>query len=462
MVNFKDRLKNPIYIILFVAFLLRMLFFFITAFTKGYDGFAAPDTGSYADLAEKLISWNILTQTSHITRTPGYPLYLSVMMLLLRDNYWIGVILGQIIFSIAGIYFFFKTTKVMELNSKVSFITAVLMAISPINIKYCNSILSDSITQFTLIIAFYFMVKYLKSIRTLPKIKDYICACVFLMISLLIRPSVVYLPLCIAIGVLFLHILYKNWNKIFCVLLSTLLICYTPVFLWSARNEAVSGHNTYTSISSINAYEYNAAYVYAEQNDMDYYEAHELLGQEMSADDVTKTDYYKGYSQKSLDIILSDIPTYLEGCLKGVGCLFVYPGLTDMGSSFSLYENLITAIKSSVKASSSPIDLVKNILALPIFDLLLLFVLFVEIMILLLLFITGIYGVIRAVAENRNEWYIPIMFVGILLYMVFVHMQPVGIGAYSRFRLIFEYIVIMFGAVGFTHFTSKKHHKIKA
>ncbi len=452
------KIGKPIFWILLTALVLRIAYFIAICIFEGYAGFTAPDTNSYMKLARLFLGTGNEVELS-ISRTPGYPLYISFMMIVFRDGYWIGAVLGQIIANIVAIYFVYLMVKAIFDSDKAACIAALFMAINPLDIRYCNVILTDCLSQATLIFAVYFAVKYVKSIKDSPRKRDYIYTCLFMMLALIIRPSVMYLPFCIAIGVIFLTAIFKKgFKRCIFVLTATVLICATPIVGWSFRNAQISGHFRYTSISTVNLYAYNSTYVYAANNNMSYDDAHDLMLDEMTEDDWLQEDYYDRYSQKAKDIIASDIPKYLEGCAKGVACLAVYPGANDFFAPFGLADNLIGEIKSVMKSDEPIGDSILEFI-MNGSNLLVLGAIVIDVLALVLQLVLGIYGAIHYMRHNTKQWYIWALLLGILAYMVVVQMQPVGLGAYPRFRLGYEYIVFAFAAIGLKALYVKRKQK---
>ena len=156
------------------------------------------------------------------------------------------------------------------------------------------------------------------------------------------------------------------------------------------------------------------------------------------------------------DIICSDIPIYFEGCFKGAACLAVYPGINDLLSPFDTIDNLIEVVKWAVNNSASVSDIAAMFFNRPVY-LLALVLICIDVCILLLLLVFAVYGAMSLIKRKAVEWCIPLMLIGVLLYMIAVHMHPVGLGAYPRFRFAYEYIIFIFASAGLYALVEKRH-----
>jgi len=157
---------------------------------------------------------------------------------------------------------------------------------------------------------------------------------VFLVIALFIKPSILFfwIP-----NVLFsFYLFYLNRKP--AILLFSLLLP-TAVFLWSSRNEKVTGYFHFSSITSQNIIDCYS-----------YYPLYTKYGKKY-ADSVkfsiiTESKTIHNYKERSefkhrigLNIIKDNLPTYLYTHIRGMFSFMIDPGRLEIISFFPIQEN---------------------------------------------------------------------------------------------------------------------------
>jgi 4-amino-4-deoxy-L-arabinose transferase-like glycosyltransferase len=230
-----------------LAFLLRAVLLLVAS---GHISRAfLPDTQSYIDPALKLISTGRYPVDSAL-RTPVYPVFIAII-------YWIG---GQDPFLIIAVQVVLGTLTVLlgyHLGIKIlskpgALIGAFLLAISMESITSVFYILTE--TMFTIL----FLAGILSWINAYKNQNKYwlVVGAIFMGLSALCRPVVVYFPIVLTIGLLINKKIPWIRRGIDSVLfLGVFILCLLP---WMLRNISVVGSPTLSTISSYNLLFYEA------------------------------------------------------------------------------------------------------------------------------------------------------------------------------------------------------------
>ncbi len=149
---------------------------------------------------------------------PGYGAFLA----LLKNKEYL-ILRIQAILSAASCVLIMILAEMLFKNRKISLFAGVFSAFSLTSISLSASILTETLFFFLLMLSLVFLRK------------NYLLSSFFLMLSVFVRPAVIFLPL---ILVFFL----PRWRE----RIVYLLIFYIPVLLWAGRNKAVHGFFTFS------------------------------------------------------------------------------------------------------------------------------------------------------------------------------------------------------------------------
>ena len=423
---------------LLIAFVLRIAGFIIYLKTGGTG--IEPDTESYLIPA---ISMKTNFQFGNSAfRTPGYPFLLMVVMSVFGESFYYGLVAIQILLNMIAIFYVYKICLLLTQKEQIGYIAVAIASLNFLDILYCYQILTDSVAQSVMVISVYYFLCYLKSLKQgKSTVKNPVIASVFLTFSVFIRPATVYLPYAIMIGLIFASIIYKRYKHILLIFMCITLLINTPVMLWINRNERVVGFDGYSTVSSVNMYTYNAAAVYAKQNEMSYYDALSIL---QSEEDPILQEYmqtmspYDAYSHRGWEIISSDFPYYLQCCLKDCIYLTIYPGAMSLDFVSEGISDLVTQIKDSAEISVG--DFFRNKEGVLSFC-----ILGINVLALVVIFVFAVLGLLILM---KKDWLQASFLAGILLYNYVAMCQPMGIGTFARFRLSFSMILCLCAAYG--------------
>ncbi|MCR5727131.1 MAG: glycosyltransferase family 39 protein [Lachnospiraceae bacterium] len=439
--------KKIVYVLVF-ALVARFIFWMIYV-KNGGDGHM-PDTDTYMLPA---VSFFEEGNFGYTIRTPGYPLFLSLMMCFDREGYYGFTVVFQILMNVSAIYILYRLCKEFFTGEKYALIAAGIASLNFLDMYYDCVIQSDSPAQTFLIVCVYFFVKFVKGLKEKKAYLRYIipgaCALVY---AILLRPAFMYLPIAFLLGFSISAIVYRFVNVRFIVgLLCMVLICYIPMGCWSSHNREYLGFDGYAYISSYNLYMYNAAAVYAKQNGIGYNEACVVF---QKGEDQVYQEYRMTMSEqeaqrkRGMELIKSDITYYLLQCLKGVAYLYVYPGVLDIDRVFGFG---LEELKDEIKESGFSVGMIGKYFSEHWMAFLAMILDFI-----LLIAMTGV-GIAGAVWLWKKDWIPAALLLGVLLYCTVVYCQPVGAGAYCRFRISISMIISVFNLGFFALRCEKKN-----
>lgn len=431
--------NNTLSLLLLGAFLIRIVFFLVYI-AMGGNGVVG-DTKSYVDSAINFCQ--SFSFGSSAFRTPGYPFFLSICMFFLNNNFYYAVVFLQILLNVIAIYYLYKLSILVFKDEKVAYIAVAIVALNPLDILYCYKILTDGISQSFLVISVCFFTQYIDSLKNNKNdFKHLMLSSIFLAINVLIRPSLMVLPFALSAGAAFIALICRRYKQIVTSVVCISLVSGLCIGAWTARNERVANYSGYSTVSDINMYQYNATVVYAKQNGMTYYEAFNVFrnnGDEELKPYLENMPIYEAYRKRGMELIMSDLPYYIFCCIKNCAYIAFYPGMMSFDFVKSSLNQVIAAAKSETGVVSSVMD---NLTIPAVFAIL---ILLLDVLLLLLLFLFSIVGLIKNI---KSDWILTMVIVGVIAYGVTVSCQPVGIGAYSRFRLSISMFTSLFAAQG--------------
>jgi hypothetical protein len=284
---------NPvsnIWRVLLLAFVLRVLlpisgYFYTHDESIIYGG----DAAQYIVPARQLIThrrffsdgspaarvWNDpVAPEPDIIRTPGYPLLLTVGLLL--GHLVPTTVALQILLSCLTVYMVYRLGNLIFEDEKVAVTAALLYAIAPLAVLFSSLLSTEALFTAVSTAGVYYLVKYLKR----QSLKDLLFSASILAASVYVRPVGYFLPLMI-VAVLILWMPFSHGQKIRVVL--THLGLFMVVFfgitsLWRARNKMVSGYSGFSSVFSDDMYCNTAASVLAASWHVSYVAVQNRLG----------------------------------------------------------------------------------------------------------------------------------------------------------------------------------------
>ena len=321
--------------------------------------FYCPDTPTYVVPAQELVAHHrfFADGAPEIKRTPGYPLLLTIGLLLGRLE--LVTILLQILLSCFTIYMVYLIAWLIFKNGRVSIVAATLYAIEPLSIMYASQLLTETLLVALVMMWLYFLVKYLEK-----QASCYLLASALaLAFSVYVRPIGYFLPVMLTGGLIAWVIVngQKNKGRLLIQIAAFVTLSMGLTVVWQVRNWVETGYSSFSGVSSINMYFYSAASVLAVQQHVPFVEMQRRLGY---LDDRTyldrhpeqktwplaqRLDYMKREAQR---ILLNNLSTYAPIYLAGVCRVVFETGASDFLKFFGLDPNKGALSRKDVKLKS--------------------------------------------------------------------------------------------------------------
>ena len=253
--------NRPLPFVLVLAVLLRLLVF--ASFQSEPGLFTTPDTSGYWQLARSLAEERTFSRSTEpdaepeTKRTPGYPLYLSLWLLLVGENERV-VVVSQIVLGVMMVWLTWSLAG-RVIHPRAAPWAAIFMALSPTQIYYNNLLLTETLFAVTLLGGFYFAWLFIDKRRWI-----FLAASGLIFgISVLVRPFGILFPLVIIAG---LCVELRGEPARLGLATLALLLCFGLVVGgWMARNQVRVGTPLVTTIAGHNLLAYRAAAVQARQ-----------------------------------------------------------------------------------------------------------------------------------------------------------------------------------------------------
>jgi len=255
------RENKAIFIILFLALVLRMGYFGIIIKNFGEAGFYITKNGDsieYYNGARNILEHGIFSIaqsppfTPEIFRTPGYSAFIAAFFSVEPSVAW--VIFWQNIIFLVFAFFVYKFME-KKFNRKAALIAALFLVLEPSIIYRNNQLLSENIFIIAVFAAFVFALAAIDK-RSYFAIFSGFC----LGAALYLRPIGEYLLVVFMIIYLFALILRKiQWKKFLFISLLILVSFYSTIAPWLMRNKNIFGAYTMTTSATTTFGNYAAA-----------------------------------------------------------------------------------------------------------------------------------------------------------------------------------------------------------
>jgi hypothetical protein len=339
--SYRLNVWNVLAFALFLRILLPLAGYF---YTRDATIFIAPDTVSYVEPARELIaSYRFVSDgTPEIIRTPGYPLLLTVGLLLGRlELVTIGL---QILLSCFTVYMVYCTSSLLFEREQMALAAAALYALEPLSILYASVLVAETLFAALTMIWVYYLMRYLKDQSSL----DLLTTGAVLAASVYVRPIGYFLPMLVATGLAVWALVAPLHDKRRLVAhIGTFAItCVGLISPWQLRNKVETGYAGFSAISSENMYFYLAASVLAAKGHVPYYEMQNRLGyqderiylhQHPEQKNWPPAQRFNYMSCEAEHILLGSPLTYARIHLDGILRAVFDPGSTEFLKFFHLY-----------------------------------------------------------------------------------------------------------------------------
>ncbi len=428
--------------IILTAVAVRIIFlicYLAGGFTENSAVNTYPDSVSYIAPADSLLQSGQFLNSSgkwETNRTPGYPLFLAFCRFIGRSHWIWAAVVFQLLFNAAGcavLYLF-----VIEFCGKKDAAVAagLLQAFNLNDISHSFFILTDSISQFLVILGLLFFLKAAKKSGTFSQYL--LCLSVFV-INYFVRPSEIVFPFFLILIMTILLLVQKEKRKAFNWLIAALLTACLPLLGWQLRNVKTAGYNGFSSNGPLTLYYYNSPGIIAKLDGTDYYAAQKSMSDNPALKN-TGGAPYEMEKKLALDIILHHLDIEIFLILQGMALLLFYPGIFDVLRPFPSFAAQIEELKQLYIQQGLSLPMLKGLISNSCSLLIL-----INFGLLLFLNILLIIGLIKSF-KIRLNWVHQTALLGIFLYSLVVCSGPVGYGSYTRYRLsISAFQAVYFG-----------------
>ncbi len=268
---------RSLWLVLGLALLLRTLLPILGyCHTRDASIFYTPDTASYVEPARELIVHQRFFShgSPEIIRTPGYPLLLTVGLLLGRPV--LVTITLQILLSCFTVFMVYRTAGLLFESEEKAVIAAALYAIDPLSILFASQLAAETLFTAVVLVGVHYLVKYLRR----QSLGDLLVSAGALAASVYIRPIGYFLPMIIAAGLAAWALVPRRQNKLHFLAHAGafVIVSVTLTGLWQVRNKIETGYSGFSAIATDNLYFISAGSVLAAQQHVPYYEMRDRMG----------------------------------------------------------------------------------------------------------------------------------------------------------------------------------------
>ena len=313
--------------------MLHSIYFLIQCFNQNY---LLADSVEYLQEAENIreqfyfycgdingaLNSDLLTK-----RTPAYPLVLAALQFISK-SFWL-ITLFQIFLTFLNLWMLFKTLKLFDISINYLLILFLLIA-TPSFFMYSNMVMSEIFFQTSITACFYFFAHYIKEQNHFHLLKYVVC----IILAMLIKPAF-YLFAYFNIGLaIFYFIKMKKYE-----LLVLPLIPIAFVLLFSLFNQQRTGHFHFSSISKINALNYNSYYFLMAKEGAQKAEVMVDQIHEQAKGIKDYNEQSKFIKSKTKEILVANFFAYGWYHAKGSVLFFLDPGRFDLANFFGIEKS---------------------------------------------------------------------------------------------------------------------------
>lgn len=312
---------------------LHVLFFVLAL---SYNGILLPDSEDYLWQAENIKNHasfyaddlNEPIKTDYYSKRP--PLYaLFIIGITSIVNSPFAVLFIQNLLSIFCAWLVYIILSKHFGVKKAALWAGLLFVLFPNQLMYASMVMSETLLQTFILLAFYSFIKYLET----EKPKWVLLNQAVLALALLTKPVMVYFWVINIIIFLVIGIRQKKyWLPV------TVLLLPIAVMIWSEKNREDTGYYHYSSITHINLKDYNTKYFLFDKYGSRYGDSviDMINNRAYSISDYTaQCNYIKDTCTK---ILLGDVPGYGKFHAKGMLNFMADPGRYDYVNFFKIRQ----------------------------------------------------------------------------------------------------------------------------
>ena len=317
-------------LIFFTALLARSLVFIYVA--SDVRKFYTFDSSEYVTLAQNLLDHGTFSQENtppfspDLARTPGYPVFLAIVLKAFGNNFHAIILLQIIIGGITAVLTYYLAVKLGHPTS-ACLIAAWIVTLDPVAVLLSNRLLTETLFTFGLVLAVLLLTIYLQN----NKIEFLILSAIVVSFSALTRPIVQFLPIAL-LPLLIVARKDKRLSSRVSSGLTFVFICGAIISSWSYRNYKTGNLFMLSTIADTNLIYYRARAVLAEAEHISQEDALKELQDEIETaaaqQNLSQPEIFSLQRKKAFQIF-SQYPVQTSVMLvKGAGRMLVDPGFT--------------------------------------------------------------------------------------------------------------------------------------
>lgn len=441
-----NKLLILIFIILVFSTISRVLLF-NDIYSSNPQSIELNDTARYEKPALNLLHNGSLAidpesiNTSSLSTTPGYSLFIAGIYSLLGEDRYFLVLVQILTSSLTILIIFFIAKKLW--TTRIALIASILMAVEPLQILYSQIVISE--TLFTLFITFSVLsIIYLFSSK--DKHSQYKWALILgfsIACSTMIKPVSYYLVVVIIIGLaLSRNQLGYKWKHLARVLVITMLPAILMYSAWQVRNGMLTGVFEINDAKSETLLFWKAKGVLMLKNSLTEDEAQLAILKLLPSKFHSFKEKMKLEKELAVKIIKNDLGNYFLLSVKSLKNIMLGIGLDSQARYYGAETNAKGRNKLVKK---------KNILNMykPWF----LLVIAYSSAFMLLVYLFATYGFISSFNLCTANKIINYLMLAVIVYFILI--SSGHISAYSRMRVPIIPIFILYASYGIYLFSNR-------
>ena len=229
-----NSLKHLFFFSIVFSVIIRIAFYLYTS--QNTELYFQGDQVEYIKLGKILHDQFQFDETFYTTRAPLYPAFISLILKFYNNLNFI--ILTQHLVSLSFIIIAYNIGLIY--SKEIAFISGILCSLNLNFIIHANFFLTETLFGLFFFIFLFFSIHFLKFF----KIKFLLFSGIFLGLSALVRPLVIYFPI---VFLIFLVFAKYNFKKKFLAIFVFLITFYATIFPWMFHNYKLHGHFALTS-----------------------------------------------------------------------------------------------------------------------------------------------------------------------------------------------------------------------
>lgn len=311
--------------IVFSFSLVILLSVFTFCFLKQGEAFMVrSDSPGYIQISRNIIDYGVFSRSSELPlivdsfRTPLYPLFLSFFYIFTNSLFVVGIV--QCILLSLSLVLVLEIGKLVG-NRKIGILASLLFGLDFYNVVSSGFIKTESLFIPIFFVFVYNFILFLKK----DSERNLIYSGLFLGLSALVRPSVIYFLLGLIVFYLIVCLLKKKSFLIFLrrafIIFITFILIISP---WLIRNKLVFDKMSLSSIKEYNFYFWNLSTINSEQKGVSKDDIRGVLSEEIMnkfnlEDKLELSSFELGsyYKEESMKVLKGNKLNYIKEHILG-------------------------------------------------------------------------------------------------------------------------------------------------